>query len=117
MICPHCTNANVRRSQSSRWSDFLHSSGDRQAFRCRACRQRFFASPTSATPAYAARQPARKHHRHKSIETRKKRRVLRSMITVGVFLLMFAAFGFLLYYFTLGHAPASNQPDSMAPSE
>lgn len=43
--------------------------------------------------------------------------MLRSMITVGVFLLMFAAFGFLLYYFTLGHAPASNQPDSMAPSE
>jgi hypothetical protein len=117
MICPHCSSTNIRHSESARWDDFLRRAGDRQAFRCRVCRHRFFASTTSETLARVSRQSARKRRRHQHIQTRKEKRLVRRIITVAVFLLMFSVFGLLLHYLSVDHAGSGNQPDSTAPSE
>jgi hypothetical protein len=113
ITCPHCNSSNVRRSESSSWYDFLRRFGDRQAFRCRACRQRFFASGG----LQPKKQPAGKQrHRQKHPEPRKKARLLRRAITVGVYLLMLSAFGLLLRYLSVDHVRPDSE-DTSSPSQ
>jgi hypothetical protein len=102
MICPHCSSTEVRHSHSSRWDDFLHCAYGRQAFRCRVCRQRFFASPGAQVRAKPFKHPGRKNHRRKPIDPRKKKRLIRRLIWVGVVVTMFLLFGAFLHYLTLG---------------
>jgi hypothetical protein len=95
----------------------LRRTGSRQAFRCRECRQRFFASPASETLARFVTQSARKHHHHKHMEAGKKTRMVRRIIMISVYLLMFSAFGLLLHYLSVDHVRPSNEPDPTVTSE
>jgi hypothetical protein len=43
MICPNCGSPEIRRSQRSSWADIVQQFRGQDAFRCRKCRNRFYA--------------------------------------------------------------------------
>jgi hypothetical protein len=57
MICPNCASSEIRRSQRSSWADVVQQFRGQDAFRCRKCRNRFYApraavtDPTSVRPS------------------------------------------------------------------
>ncbi len=112
MICPKCGNPDVRRSQSSQKDDFLHRHGGRQAYRCRSCRERFFASPGAQISVRTVKQPGRKNHRLKRLDPKKKKRLIRRLIVIGVVVGMLLLFGaFLRYYLLVDHVPPPPEED------
>ena len=44
MNCPQCGSDEIRKSQSSSWADIVQQLRGEDAFRCRKCRKRFYAS-------------------------------------------------------------------------
>jgi hypothetical protein len=50
MICPNCSSSEIRRSQRSSWADLVQQFRGQDAFRCRKCRNRFYAPRTVVDP-------------------------------------------------------------------
>ena len=59
MICPNCSSSEIRRSQRSSWADVVQQFRGQDAFRCRKCRNRFYA-PRAAVTAPASVKPSRR---------------------------------------------------------
>jgi len=59
MICPNCSSSEIRRSQRSSWTDIIQHLRGQDAFRCRKCRNRFYA-PRAAVTDPVSVKPSRR---------------------------------------------------------
>jgi hypothetical protein len=108
MTCPECGSSEVRASSSTRWNDFLQRVRGREAFRCRKCRLRFFASPSSDSGSKPTEQSTDIRRPNKLMSTRSKKRLVRRLIAVVIFAAAFALFWFFLRYLTTERMPTTD---------
>lgn len=85
----------------------------REAFRCRKCRQRFFASVSAESGPERTAQSSRAPRPTKLMSTRSKKRLVRRLIVILIFAVAFVIFWYFLRYLTSERIPA---PDSGATS-
>ncbi len=104
MTCPSCGNTDIRLSQHSYWGDTFQSIFGRMPYRCRKCRHRFY---SSGTPAVAeGPKGSRKAHLVTREELKsKRRRLLRGLIAIAIFAVMFVIFLMILKYLTTDTGP------------
>ncbi len=103
MNCPQCSSVDIRSSRRSHWMDSIQRLLGRQAFRCRKCRHRFFALPTSLPAENRPGHPPRKHQHTPLSAVRKKRRLFRRMIAFAVVVVMVSLFWAFLSYVSVDH--------------
>ncbi len=113
MTCPECGSSEIRASRSIRWSDVFQRVRGREAFRCRKCRQRFFASVSPESGPGRAVQSKQTRRPSKLMSIRSKNRLVRRLILILIFAVAFVIFLFFLRYLTTERIPA---PDSGATS-
>jgi hypothetical protein len=111
MTCPECGSSEVRASRSTRWSDIFQRVRGREAFRCRKCRLRFFASSSTVSVAPVTEQVVRSKRtrrptRHTSSRT--KQRLIKRLVVISIFAVAFILFLFFLRYLTTERMPASD---------
>jgi len=108
MTCPHCGNSDIRRSQSSHWSDAMRHALGRQAYRCRHCRLRFYLPRFAPAATDTKAESAEGRKTAKRPDFRKRKRLIRRLITIAVFVVMFSMFGLFLRHITEDRIPANN---------
>jgi hypothetical protein len=111
MTCPECGSSEVRASRSTRWSDTFQRLRGREAFRCRKCRQRFFASSSTVPVLPASGQPVQSKHTRRParrISTHTKKRLIKRLVMLSIFAVAFILFLFFLRYLTTERMPASD---------
>ena len=96
--CPSCGSTEVRVSKTSRWSDVFHLTGGRAAFRCRNCRERYFAKEAAEPAVSASSRPVSSERSRPRMSSAAKRRLRRRLVIIAIFALAFAIFGFFLRY-------------------
>jgi multidrug efflux pump subunit AcrB len=105
MTCPKCGSSEIRTSRSARWSDVFQRVRGREAFRCRQCRQRFFASVAFASETEGgASNRSQRSALHLSTRTRKL--LVRRLIVISIFAVMFVIFWLFLRYLTTERSPS-----------
>jgi hypothetical protein len=92
MTCPKCGSSDTRTSKSPRWIDVLQRVLGRKAFRCRTCRKRFFALPSSPLTLKPAEKPSRGHQSRRILTTRARNRLKRTITLAAIFALAFVLF-------------------------
>jgi hypothetical protein len=109
MICPACGSTDIRVSKHPHWDDFLQRARGREAFRCRKCRLRFFASPGSEADPVPVHQSTHTHRPKRLISSRTKNRLVKRVVVISIFAVAFILFWFFLRYLTTEHmlAPES----------
>jgi len=114
MICPQCTSSDIRRSSSASWKDDLQSLWGRHAFRCRKCRHRFYALPS--TQPIESDEPGlpRKVPIDKLSKKWKRRRLLRWVIASAVIFTVVSLFGLFLNYISVDHPSKPTDQDVSA---
>ena len=70
----------------------------RQPFRCRSCRRRFFASPSAVKSQKSAVARAQSHRSKRHLSRRTKKRIVRTLIMISVFVVAFILFLIFLRY-------------------
>ncbi len=111
MTCPQCTSSDIRRSHGSGWGGVLQNVRGRQAFRCRKCRHRFFALPSTQLAGNDSGQPGSKIQPDPIGKRRKMRRLFRRIISVAVLVVVFSLFGLFLRYISVDHVPKPAEDD------
>jgi len=105
MICPKCGNSDIRRSHSFDWGDWLHRALGREAYRCRKCRLRFFRLRSTQIAGHSKKTPSFSSKGEKRLDFRRRKRLIRRIITVAVFVVMFSMFGLFLIHVSVDHPP------------
>jgi len=105
MTCPECGSSEIRVSRSTQWSDVFHRVLGREAFRCRKCRHRFFASDSPESNPERAVQSKQTHGPTKLMSTRAKNRLVRRVIVILIFAVAFVIFWYFLRYLTREPSP------------
>jgi len=77
----------------------------REPFRCRNCRRRFFAAPSTVERQKSAVKPARSHRSKRHLSRRTKKRIVRTLIMISVFVVAFILFLIFLRYLMSEHQP------------
>jgi hypothetical protein len=108
MTCPTCGSLEIRESRSAQWSDFFYRLGDRSAFRCRRCRNRFFAPGDAESTPVLAPSPRRAGHGRGILNSRSKKRFMSRLLVISIFGAAFLVFWFFLRYLTTERPPSSN---------
>jgi transposase-like protein len=105
MICPECGSSDIRASKSNSWRDALPRALGRSAFRCRGCRRRFHASPSSALASKQVDQSSRSKQSTRLMSSKTRKRLKRALELIVTFSLAFGLFWIFLRYFTAEKAP------------
>jgi hypothetical protein len=100
MTCPACGSSEIRTSRHARWSDIFQRVRGREAFRCRSCRIRFFASQSSESVLKQAIQSKHTHHPKKLMTSRAKKRLVKRLIVISIFAVALVLFLIFLRYLT-----------------
>jgi predicted RNA-binding Zn-ribbon protein involved in translation (DUF1610 family) len=100
MTCPKCGSSDIRASRSTRWSDVFHRVRGREAFRCRNCRQHFYASKPSESGSQQMVSSKHSLLPTKIMSTRKKKRMVRRLVMISIFAVAFLLFWLFLRYLT-----------------
>jgi hypothetical protein len=120
MICPGCSSPDVRASQQNRWSDAFQRLIGCQAYRCRKCRLRFYAPELSEVTVGVTTSPGSIHRSQLVTNPGSRKRLVRRLLAIAVFTVMFIIFWFYLKYLTTDRTPPDNsqmiQPLFAAPS-
>jgi hypothetical protein len=115
MNCPSCGNSDVRRSRSLSRRDGFQRVLGRQAYRCRTCRQRFYCSafeePRRSLGIFQKKRGVR------VVDFRRRKRMMRRVVTVVVFVVMFSLFGLFLRHISQDHPPQGNSQEMGSPNE
>jgi len=106
--CPSCGSTEVRVSKTSRWSDVFHLIVGQEAFRCRNCRQRFFAKQAKETSVSASLRPGYSQRSRPRMSTTATRRLQRRLLIIFIFALALTIFGFFLRYILREPSPPSD---------
>jgi hypothetical protein len=89
----------------------------RQAYRCRTCRQRFYYSAFGGVSRPSPGDSGQKRRGVKVVDFRRRKRMMRRIVTVLVFAAMFSLFGLFLRHISQDHPPQSNAQDVGTPNE
>lgn len=108
MICPVCSDSDVRASQRSHWKDIFQECLGCQAFRCRKCRVRFYAPKMSHLPPRAAGLSVSTHGSVFGLRGRARKRLIRLLVTFVIFAAMLIIFWFYLRYLTTDKVPSDS---------
>jgi hypothetical protein len=100
MTCPKCGSSDIRASRRTRWSDVFQWVRGRETFRCRTCRQRFFASDSTEPGPQQVVQSNHSHRPAKLMSTRSKKRLVRRLVVISIFAVAFIVFWLFLRYLT-----------------
>jgi len=115
MNCPGCGSSEVRASRRTRWSDFLHRARGQDAYRCRNCRLRFFASGSAGQSAENV-IPASERHRSKPLpSSRMRRRFKRRLVVIAIFAVAFLLFLLFLRYLITERTPPQDSSVAISP--
>jgi len=112
MNCPHCGNSDVRHSLSWHWSDWFHRALGQNAYRCRKCQLRFFLPRARRTIANLNEKSERNEKSSKRLEFLRRKRLIRRLITIAVFVVMFSVFGLFLLHISKDHPASTQNSDS-----
>ncbi len=94
-------------STETHWCDALQRIRGRQPYRCRKCRYRFYASLLAEINGRIG--PSNSTHRGASLtRARNRRRLVRRLITIAIFTVMFIIFWLYLRYITTDRLPPDN---------
>ncbi len=77
----------------------------REPFRCRNCRRRFFASPSTVKSQKSAVKRVPSHRSKRHLSRRTKKRVVRTLIMISVFVVAFILFLIFLRYLMIERQP------------
>jgi transcriptional regulator NrdR family protein len=108
MICPECGSSEIRASKSTCWRDVFQRVRGREAFRCRQCRLRFFASESSVSVPERVVQSKPTHRPTKLVSTRMKKRLARQLTVIAIFAVALVIFLFFLRYLTTERSPSED---------
>ena len=100
MTCPICNSPDIRVSQHPHWNDVFQRMVGRQAYRCRKCRNRFYASDSFVPIIGKTGRTNRARGISGHVSTRQRRRLVGRLIVVAIFVVMFALFLLYLRYLT-----------------
>lgn len=122
MTCPNCGKSEIRVSHHPHSMDWLHRIAGRVPCRCRKCGHRFFASeisvPREADAGSVESSRVVRTSRNRPVSRFKgpagRRRLLRRVITVAIFAIMFVIFWLFLRYLTT-ERPHSAESSGLAP--
>jgi hypothetical protein len=106
--CPSCGSTEVRVSKTSRWSDVFHLIVGREAFRCRNCRQRFFARQAEDPAVSPSSRQGSNQRSRPRMSTTAKRRLQQRLLIIFIFALALTIFGFFLRYILREPSPPSD---------
>lgn len=106
MNCPKCGSPEVRTSRRTGSMDRIQSLRGQTAYRCRQCRYRFYAA--ASADAVTSRSSMRPR---KLLSSRRRKRVVRSLIALIIFAFSFYIFWMFLRYETTEKpaAPSSSR--------
>jgi len=109
MICPECGSSDTRTSRTTRWGDYLQRVRWKKAFRCRRCGARFHASQPSGTDAeYEDSSSKRSQRSAPLMGVRARRRLVRRLVVIAIFLVAFLFFWLFLRFYTTDKGPSQN---------
>ena len=108
MTCPKCGSSEIRESKSIGWNDIFQRVRGREAYRCRKCRQRFFASDSLESGRQKVVLSKDTHGPRKLMSTRAKKRLIRRFVAISIFAVAFYLFWLFLRYITTDRTPASD---------
>jgi len=108
MICPKCSSTEIRVSKHPHWDDFLQRIRGREGYRCRKCRFRFFASPSSELDPVPVHQSTHTSRPKILISTRARKRLVKRLVVISIFAVAFIVFWFFLRYITTERMPGSD---------
>jgi len=97
MTCPKCGSSDVRKSSSPRWCDVFQRVLGREAFRCRGCRKRFYASASVSILKQVVPRTSKRSRRF--LRASAKKRLARVAVTLLIFAVAFCLFWVVLRYF------------------
>jgi hypothetical protein len=100
MTCPSCGNSDIRPSEHSYWSDTLQNVLGRKPYRCRKCRHRFYSSEAPPPAVEGSKRSGRPQLDPRDEAKRRRKRLLRGLIAVAIFAVMFLIFLMILNYLT-----------------
>ena len=98
MTCPKCGSENIRPSRHRKWSDLFRATTGREAFRCRRCHERFYATGSESATVILQR-------RFRKRGSKRVQRLLLQAVIGVVLLLIFYVF---LHYLTREPSPAND---------
>lgn len=112
MICPNCASSEIRRSQRSSWTDVVQQFRGQDAFRCRKCRNRFYA-PRAAVTDPKSVKPSRRRRSGGKSSLRKRLKFIGTLavvIVAGVVIIL----GLIQWAFGTKAAPPFDPKDAVA---
>lgn len=98
MTCPKCGSSDLRHSSSPGWGDAFQRVLGRDAYRCRGCRRRFYAS-SSNSRSKALVPPTTSKRSKRLLKASARKRLARLAVTVLIFAVAFGIFWVILRYF------------------
>lgn len=106
IACPVCQSEDVRASWSTRITDVFHRLRGRVPFRCRQCRQRFFAALSVAEKQQHAAEltESRSFKHHRSVQSMERLNFL--MVVISIF-----AVAVMLFLLFLRALTTESQPE------
>lgn len=108
MICPQCGSSEIRSSKSTRVQDVIERVRGRDAFRCRQCRNRFFASDVGGAEAAKTTESKGSSRPKKLISSRFKKTFTRRLTVISIFAVAAIVFWFFLRYLTTERSPSQD---------
>jgi hypothetical protein len=112
MICPNCASSEIRRSQRSSWTDVVQQFRGQDAFRCRKCRNRFYA-PRAAVTDPKSVKPSRRRRSGGKASLKKRLKFIATLslvICAGVVIIL----GLIQWGFGTKPAPPFDPKDAVA---
>ncbi len=107
MNCTKCGSTDIRKSSDPRWGDVFQRVLGRDAFRCRACRKRFYAA-ASGPSLKAVTPPAGSKRSKRLLRSSARKRLTRLAVTLLIFAFAFALFWIVLRYFMAPKNPTDD---------
>ena len=117
MICPQCSSSDVRRSTTSTLKDSLARLRGQEAFRCRKCRHRFHAIPSTSFAPEGADASGRRIPVSELSKRRRRKRLYRRVLTAVVIFAAVSLFGAFLHYISVDHPPQPTPQEMSLPDQ
>lgn len=110
MNCPNCGSADIRVSRHPHAMDAFYRLCDREAYRCRKCRYRFYGAKLAAEEITALHRSRHSYRWSFWRSSRERKRLLRRALFFGIFVAAFIIFWYFLRYITTERIPSDDTP-------
>ena len=107
MTCPICGSSDVRQSSNPHWGDVFQRVLGKDAFRCRGCRTRFYASSKGSNSKQVV-PPAPSKRSRRFLKASARKRLARMAVTFLIFAVAFGLFWVVLRYFMAAKNPTDD---------